>query len=106
MVVAKDAPGRRVEIQPSAFAGCQADPPSGHDPEHVAVPEEENVPGTTADSIDQAVGARSDVGHGFAVRATVIEQIPRRAFGANLGRPSTFVLAVIPLDQICIDRGD
>ena len=50
--------------------------------------------------------ARADVGHGFAVRATIIEQIPGRAFGSNLRRPSTFVVAVIPLDQICIDRGD
>jgi hypothetical protein len=106
MVVAKDAQRCGVEIQPSSFARLGAKPPIGHDPEDIAVCEQKHVSGATADSSDHAVGSRSDVGDGLAVRAAVVEQMPCRTVRSNLRRSSTLVLAVIPLDQIGIFRGD
>jgi len=42
------------------------------------VPKEQYVPNAAAQSVDHPVGTRSDINGGFAVRAAVFEQTPRR----------------------------
>jgi hypothetical protein len=42
------------------------------------------------------VSSRGDLGRRFSSRAAVAEQLPGGALGANLGRPPSFVRAVIP----------
>src|SRR5215471_10088368 len=52
---------------------------------------------------DDAIGARAYSCRGLAAGTPIPEQLPVRAFAANLLCGSTFVVAVVPLEQITVD---
>src|SRR6185369_13981816 len=102
VVVTKEAQRSGIQIETSPLERRELEPPRGHHPRHIAVPKEQYVPNAAAQSVDHPVGTRSDINGGFAVRAAVFEQTPRRVIHMNLGRSSSLVGAVVPLDQIGI----
>src|ERR1700751_5791356 len=58
-----------------------------------------------AHAMDNAIRPRADLFRKFSVRAAVTEQIPVGSFCTNLYGADTFVITVIPFDQIAIDFG-
>ena len=56
-----------------------------------------------AHQLDHAIGARSDVVRRLTVWTPVTEQIPVRACRVYLDASKTFVVAVIPFDEVAID---
>ncbi len=52
---------------------------------------------------DDAVGARPDLIERLSVWESIAEHLPARTFGANVRGAKTFILPVIPLDQIAVD---
>jgi len=106
VVVAKEAQRAGVQIETPALERGELEPPRGHHPQHIAVPKEKDVATAAAQPVDHTIGARSNVGSGFALRAAIFEQTPCRVIRTNLGRSSSLVLAVVPLGQIGIDDRD
>src|SRR5437667_133193 len=56
-----------------------------------------------AHAIDNAIGTGSNLFGRFSVRAAVTEQLPVRSLRVNLRCAETFVITIVPLDQITID---
>ena len=55
--------------------------------------------------IYNSVGAGTDLLRRFASGAAIAEQVPAWTLGADIGAAASFILAIIPLDQIGIDFG-
>ena len=54
---------------------------------------------------DNAIGARADLFRRLAARTAVAKNRPTRPSRANLFRRESFVLAIVPLDQVGLDIG-
>src|SRR6516165_3494592 len=54
---------------------------------------------------DNAISPRAHLVRRFTSGAAVAEQLPIRAFRTDLGCAATFILAVVPFEQIAIDVG-
>jgi len=50
-----------------------------------------------------AIGSGCDLLWRFATRAAVAEQLPVRTFSKNVWCKATFVLTVVPLDEVTVD---
>src|SRR5262245_26494037 len=66
--------------------------------EHIAV--------DLTQALDHRVGPRRHLIRRFAAGAAMDEKVPVRTLLTDLGRAQTFVLAVIPFEQIRIELGD
>ncbi len=58
-----------------------------------------------AHAIDNAIGPDANLFRGFSVRAAVTKQLPVGSFRMNFYGSETFVITVVPFDQIAIDFG-
>ena len=67
--------------------------------------EEQNVSLNRTHAIYNPIGAGTDLLRGFASRTTVAKQIPSWAFGADIGAPASFILAIVPFNKIRIYLG-
>ncbi len=72
----------------------------------MTVGEEEDIAGGGAQFCDDAIGAGTDVGGGFAVGGAVAEDFPAGASLVNLGGGLAFVIAVVPFDEVGVGLGD
>ena len=54
---------------------------------------------------DNLISPRAHLVGRFTSGAAVAEQLPIRAYRMDLGRAATFILAVVPFEQIAIDVG-
>jgi hypothetical protein len=66
---------------------------------------EENIALNRAQPTHYAVGPGPDLIRRFSSRAAVAEQLPVGAILENLDGTATLILAVVPFQQIAIDRG-
>src|SRR5437867_10264521 len=69
----------------------------------MAAREKQNVSGHLAHSLHYAICSRSNLFWHFAARAAVAEQLPVRTFSKDVNRAATFVLAIVPFDQVRVN---
>src|SRR5262249_335634 len=67
---------------------------------------DQNVAFDGAHAMDNTISTGANLFRRFSVRAAVSEQIPVGSLCMNLYGADTFVITVIPFDQIGIDFGD
>src|SRR6516162_2496396 len=84
----------------------EADPAGGQGPKEMVAGKQQHVSLDRAEPAHSAVSPGGDLGRRFPARAAVAEQVPVGALSADLGRPASLVLAVIPFQEIAIDFGD
>src|SRR5437660_9718597 len=61
-----------------------------------------HIPFDRAYPTDNTIGSRTDLLWRFPVGATVAKQLPAGPLRTNLRRSKTFVIAIVPFDQIAI----
>src|SRR6516165_3012306 len=72
------------------------DPADGQHAQEMSAGKKQHVSFLSAQAAHDTVSPRDDLGRRFPSRAAVAEQLPVGAFSANLGRPPSLILAVIP----------
>ena len=97
--MAEHAEPRCVERESATGVGSQVDPSDSQDTQHVGVTEDEDVAVALAQPVDHGVGTPSHVSGRLAGRAPVGPHRPSGPLGADIGRRSPLVVAVVPLHQ-------
>jgi len=69
----------------------------------MSVREQKHVAGSPESTVDHSLSSDGNLRAAFASRHAVAPQGPARVFNLNLGRSPSFVLTVIPLEQICVE---
>src|SRR5262245_39797424 len=105
VLVAEHREARRPEHEQAGAGGLEPEPARGERAQEVSAREEQHVAVDRAKPRDHAVGARADLGRGFAAGAAVAEEPPVGALCVDLGAGATLVAAVVPLDEVAIDLG-
>ena len=102
--IAQGTKTRRAQHEvPAIGCWCESQPAGCEDPNEMSAREEQYVSANGLHSGNNPVRTGSDLFWAFTARAAVAEQVPVRAFRADICTPASFVLAVIPLDQIGVD---
>ena len=105
MFIAQRTQARRAQQEEPAGRRFQPQPAGGENPQEMAAREEQYVPGDRSRTAEDAVGPCAHLVGRFTSRAAVTKQLPIRASRMDLGRAATFILAVVPFEQIAIDAG-
>jgi hypothetical protein len=85
--------GRRLETQPTRR----------EHPQKVPAREDQHIPRSRAYSAYHSVGSGGNLFRSFTARAAIAEQLPSGTLGVNIGSEASFILAVVPFEQIAID---
>src|SRR5689334_10317893 len=72
----------------------------------MAARKEQHVASDGAYALDDDVGTHADLGRCFAAGTAVHEQVPVGSLGTNLGGTESFVLSVVPLEQVRVEFGN
>jgi hypothetical protein len=83
----------------------EPEPAGGEHAQEMPTRKKENIALNRAQPTHHAVGPGPDLIRRFSSRAAVAEQLPIGAILENLDRTATLILAVVPFQQIVIDRG-
>ena len=83
-----------------------AEPASGEDPQKVAAGKDQNIPLDIAKTMYDSIRSITDLSQRFAAGAAISKELPFRSGLLNLGCPQTFVLSIVPFDQIRIHFRD
>src|SRR5262245_7183785 len=103
--IAKCTYARSLQHEKSPNAGLQAEPGSGEDSQKVAARENEDVTFESAHPADRAIGPRADLLRRFSVGTAVTKQFPVRIAYMYFRRSKSFVITVVPFNQIRICFG-
>jgi hypothetical protein len=68
--------------------------------------EQQNIPWFGSHFFNDSIGSIRDLLWRFTTRAAVTEDLPSRAFCPDLDGSATFVLAIVPFDEIAINLSD
>ena len=105
--IAQGAEARCTQHEISAVgSGFDPQPPGRQDPNEMSTGEKQDVALYCAGPVYNSIGASADLPRRFSSGAAVAKQIPAWAFGADLGATASFILAIIPLDEIGVDLCD
>src|SRR5271166_2861005 len=102
-VTAEDAQGARIEQKMLPAACRQPNPPCREHAQHMAVREQRDVTVSRARPGDHPVYPRTHFVRRLAARASIPEDQPARCDLVDLLGRYSFVLAVVPLDQVGVD---
>jgi len=104
VAIAQNANGGGIERQTAAERRRAIDPPRGEYAQHMSTGENQDValerPKPRHDPIDPL----GDLQDGLAAGTTVSEELPLGALSMDLQECPTLVMAVIPLEQIPVER--
>src|SRR5262244_2197391 len=101
--IAQRAQARRTQHERPGVECVDPNPARGQHAEEMPAGKKENVSWQPSQAIHDAIGARGDLLRRFAPRTAIAEEFPIWTLRADLDRPATFILTVVPLDEIAID---
>src|SRR5207247_939272 len=89
----------------STRRGIEPQPSRREHPEKMCARKQKHVALHRTRSSDHAIGAGRHVGRRFASGTSVEEQLPIGTLSMDLGTRASFVLAIVPFDEIRVDFG-
>src|SRR5215216_528133 len=103
MFVAERAHACYVEHEKPCGSRLEAQPTRSEHTQEMSARKNQYIGVERADTRNNTIGTRANLFRRFSVRATIAKQFPIRSCGVDLCRSQTFVVAVVPFDQITID---
>ena len=84
----------------------QIEPRGGNHSKEMAAGENEDVSLGGAGPLDDSIGAGSNLGRRLTAGTAVAKELPAGVPLADFGKAQALILAVVPFDEVGIDRGD
>jgi hypothetical protein len=102
MFVAESAKACYVQHKKFPDEWFETEPAGGEHAQEMSTRKNQHIAFDHAYAIDNTIGSRTNLLRRFPVGATVAKQLPAGTPRTNLRRSKTFVIAIIPFDQIAI----
>src|SRR5262249_56822450 len=106
VLISERTQARRAQQEESGGSRLETEPAGGEHAQEVAARKEHHVTLDGADTAHHAIRSDADMVGRFPTGTAVAEDLPVRTLRTDLGGATPLVLAVVPLDQVGIDRRD
>src|SRR5947207_3598888 len=103
MFVAESAKACYVQHKEFSDKWLEAQPAGSEHAQEMPARKNQHIAFDRAQPTDDTIGSGTDLLWRFSVGATVAKQLPAGPLRTNLRRSKTFVIAVVPFDQIAIE---
>src|SRR5262245_10484281 len=104
VLIAEGTQARRAQQEESARSRLETEPAGGEHAQEVAARKEQHVSLDGADTAHHALRPDADLVRRFPTGTAVAEELPVRTLRKDLGAATPLVFAVVPLEQVGIDR--
>ena len=106
MLVTQNTETGGAQQQVLSETGVLAEPAGGEDPQKVAAGKDQHIALDTAQTVDHSIRSITDLSQRLAAGAAITKKLPSGSGLLNLGCPQTFVISVVPFDQVRIHFRD
>jgi hypothetical protein len=104
MVIPENANAGGIEHQSAPERRTLIDPPGGEYTQNMSAGKNQDIPLERPKPRHDLIGPLGDLQDGLAAGAPVAEELPLRALSMDICKCPPFVMAVIPLDQLPVER--